>query len=153
MKIDIKPYKPSDAEELHKIFYTSIHSIAASYYTKEQLDAWAPKMFKAEEWQNKMDLLMPFVAYRGNEIVGYADLQDDGYIDHFFVAQPCCGIGTALIHQIINVAQFKRINKLWAHVSLSAEMFFKINQFEVIKRQKVTVRGMVLHNAVMVRML
>ncbi|HHR6141181.1 TPA: GNAT family N-acetyltransferase [Providencia alcalifaciens] len=85
MKIDIKPYKPSDAAELHKIFYTSIHSIAASYYTKEQLDAWAPKMFKAEEWQNKMDLLMPFVAYRGNEIVGYADLQDDGYIDHFLL--------------------------------------------------------------------
>lgn len=86
MKIQVKPYHPQNAEKLHEIFYTSVHCIAAAYYTEEQLEAWAPDSYEREQWQNKMDTLKPFIASLDGEIVGYADLQDDGYIDHFF----CC---------------------------------------------------------------
>ncbi|HEQ1858601.1 TPA: GNAT family N-acetyltransferase [Providencia alcalifaciens] len=151
MKIKIKPYQPQNAEKLHEIFYTSVHRIAAEYYTEEQLEAWAPNSYEREQWQNKMDALKPFIAYIDEEIVGYADLQDNGYIDHFFVTKPRCGIGSALMNKILEVANIKGINKLWSHVSLSAEEFFKSHQFEIVERREVFVKGVVLHNAMMVR--
>lgn len=152
MKIKIKPYQPQNAEKLHEIFYTSVHRVAATYYTEKQLEAWAPDSYELEQWQNKMDSLKPFIAYIDEEIVGYADLQDDGYIDHFFVAKPRYGIGSALMNKILEVANTKSINKLWSHVSLSAEEFFKNHQFEIIERREVIVKGVLLHNAMMVRL-
>lgn len=152
MKIQIKPYQPQNAEKLHEIFYTSVHHIAAAYYTEEQLEAWAPDLYEREHWQSKMDILKPFIAYIDEEIVGYADLQDDGYIDHFFVMKPRCGIGTALMNKLVEVANTKSINKLWSYVSLSAEEFFKNHQFEIVERREVIVKGVLLHNAMMVRL-
>ncbi|MEA3139470.1 MAG: putative acetyltransferase [Gammaproteobacteria bacterium] len=45
----------------------------------------------------------PFVADLNGELVGYADVQSNGYIDHFFVSgkHPRRGIGSLIMKKIL----------------------------------------------------
>ena len=53
-------------------------------YSESQVQAWAPDNYDTSVWYERISSINPFVAVLEGEIVGYADIQDDGYIDHFF---------------------------------------------------------------------
>src|SRR3546814_6462359 len=79
----------------------------------------------------------------------YDDLQDSGYIDHFFVSGdfPARGVGSALMQHVHGVALERGLRKLSAQVSLSAEGFFARHGFLVDERQTVVVAGVPLENS------
>ncbi len=79
----IRRFRNGDEIPLFNVFYSSVHTIASDYYTHEQIDAWAPAEIDLEQWANHMRQLRPFVVELDGEIAGYADLQPNGYIDHF----------------------------------------------------------------------
>lgn len=99
--------------------------------------------------------MQPFVAEQGGEIVGYADVQPNGYIDHFFVSGRHArqGIGQRLMQRIHQEADALGLTELTSHVSKTAEPFFLRNGFEVVERQLPVRRGVVLQNAVMRKVL
>lgn len=147
----IRDYRDEDAPALRAVFVSSVHEVAAAHYGPEQLAAWAPIDYSESEWAARIGALRPFVAAIGSEIVGYADLQPTGYIDHFFVSGKHArrGIGAALMLHIHQVAMQRGINALHSNVSRSAEEFFKRFGFELEARQSVIVRGVVIENAAM----
>lgn len=59
-----------------------------------------------------MRALRPFVVEWDEEIVGYADFQPNGYIDHFSASGSCArqGIGTLLMKHIQKAAQLLGID-------------------------------------------
>ena len=150
----IRPFRAGEESALHAIFHSAVHGIAASRYRPEQLEAWAPTDYDAEQWAERIRRIQPFVVEIDGQPVGYADLQATGYIDHFFVAATHArqGVGQSLMNHILNLAAQRRITRVQAQVSLSAEPFFARNGFAVMARQTVTVRGVALDNALMVRM-
>jgi putative acetyltransferase len=81
-------------------------------------------------------------------MAGYADLQESGYIDHFFVAGPFAsrGVGTALMEHLHLVAQKRHILELSSDVSLTAEPFFAKYGFVVEARNSIVVRGVTMFN-------
>lgn len=145
----IRPYIAGEEEELRRIFLSSVHQLACSHYTADQLHAWAPDNYELEDWCNRISMLKPFVAIIDGQIVGYADVQSSGYIDHFFVAGPYSGkgVGSALMHRIHESATSQAISSLFADVSLSAQAFFESNGFTIENRKTVVVRGVELQNA------
>ncbi len=134
---------------------SSVHELARGFYTKDQLDAWAPQAYDEQQWADKMSALRPFVAVVEDRVVGYADLQGSGHIDHFFVSGQSSGrgIGAALMGHIHQVASQRRISTLSAYVSLAAESFFSKHGFSVVRRQSVTVNGISMNNALMAKQL
>ncbi len=104
-----------------------------------------------ELWGQRIKGINPYVVVDGDKILGYADLQDNGYIDHFFVrgGQSKKGIGRLLMNHIIEDAKVKSIPELSSDVSLAAQGFFSRFGFEVIQRKEVEVRGVMLENALM----
>lgn len=84
-------------------------------------------------------------------VVAYADLQPSGYIDHFFVAAKFAGrgIGGALMRHLHDDARLRGISTLTAHVSLTAQPFFRRAGFELVCARRPVVRGVALENAVM----
>jgi putative acetyltransferase len=70
---------------LFDIYFTSIHLVASHDYTPEQVQAWAPRDLDEGLWARKMQEINPLVADLNGELVGYADVQSNGHIDHFFV--------------------------------------------------------------------
>lgn len=149
----IREFLPGEEALLREVFVSSVHQLGASFYTSEQLDAWAPADVDAAKWQEKMATIRPYVAVVDGRIAGYADLQETGYIDHFFVSGAFArrGVGSALMRHLHDVAQARGLPELSAHVSLSAEAFFARHGFVVRVRQSVPVRGAVLSNAHMVK--
>ncbi len=150
----IRPFRSGDEPALHAVFHSAVHGIAARRYSPEQLEAWAPADYDTEQWAERIRRIQPFVAEIDGQPVGYADLQANGTIDHFFVAAAHArrGVGQRLMGHILGLAMQRGLPRVQAHVSRSAESFFARNGFAVMARQTVTVRGVPLDNALMVRM-
>jgi len=153
--MDIRPYKFEEAQKLYNIFFSSIRENAQLYYSDEQLKAWAPDEYDEEKWIQRMAKIQPYVIEDKGEILGYADLQENGYIDHFFIkgGQSGKGIGKKLMLFLLDQAESQDIKRLYADVSLAAQAFFKTFGFVVVKSKKVYIRGLEIDNALMEKMI
>jgi putative acetyltransferase len=149
----IRRFREGDEPALFRVFSSSIRTIASRDYTPEQVEAWAPEDVDWAVWNTRIRGINPFVAVRDDEVVGYADVQANGYIDHFFVsgAHARQGIGQLLMNRLIQEATDQQYEELTSHVSKTAELFFAHNGFEVIERRHSVSRGVGLPNTLMRR--
>ncbi|MES1923969.1 acetyltransferase [Salinisphaera sp. T31B1] len=136
---------------MYEVFHSAVHLIARHDYTPAQIAAWAPATLDATRWAEHMRAINPFVAECDGQVVGYADVQPSGYIDHFFVSghHPRQGIGTQLMAALHQEAARLGLAVLSAEVSLTAQPFFKRSGFMVVEEQIVVRRGVGLPNALM----
>ncbi len=149
----VRDFIIGDEPALQGVFYSAIHTIAASDYTPAQLDVWAPHRPDMEKWTARMRIMRPFVVENNGQIVGYADLQINGYIDHFYVAGTHArrGVGRVLMDHIHTRAQEQKLMCLFSNVSRTAERFFESFGFHVLEHKTVVVSGVSLSNARMVK--
>ena len=156
--MQIRRYAEGEEAALRAIFRSSVRGLAGQQYTPVQIDAWAPPEDSAElraQWTRRIQSNQPWVVEVDGRLAAFADVQESGYIDHFFVAAEFAGqgIGAALMRHLHDVARARGTVKLFAHVSLTAEPFFLRAGFIVETRQRPTIRGVELDNAVMSKML
>ncbi len=147
----IRPFRLGDEAALLAVYRSAIHLVACRDYSPEQLRAWAPEHIDEAAWARRMQALQPFVAQEGRSIVGYADVQRDGYIDHFFVSgeRPRQGIGRALMERLHAQALHWGLRELRADVSLTAQPFFARFGFAIVERRVPVRQGVALPNALM----
>ena len=147
----IRRFRFGDEAALFRVYFTAIHEVASHDYSPEQVEAWAPADLNADLWANRVRQILPFVVEIDDEIVGYADVQPNGYIDHFFVsgAYPRKGIGTKLMTFIHQEAKSLGVTVLTTDVSKTAEPFFLRHGFQVVERQFPVRRGVTLENTLM----
>jgi putative acetyltransferase len=150
----VRDYQPEDVEALANIYYHTIHRINIQHYTKEQVDVWAPLVsLETEGWAKKFLRTKPIVAILGEEIVGFAELEDTGHIDCFYCHHEWIGqgVGSALMKEIIQRAKKKTIPLIFAEVSITARPFFERRGFRVITQQTIIRKGVKLTNFKMER--
>jgi len=149
--VRIIQFKEEYIPELRRVFYSSIHENAKKFYNREQLEAWAPILYDEDAWSNRIRKIKPFIAIFGEVVVGYADLQSDGYIDHFFVRGGYSdrGVATALMRKLFEVAKMNGLELLYSHVSLAAQRFFEKNGFKILRNQVVDRGEIKIENALM----
>lgn len=147
----IRNFEKGDELALRAIFFNTIRNVNIRDYSEAQVQAWAPDNYEQSEWYKRIGAINPFVATLDSEIVGYADIQDDGYIDHFFCHwnYQGKGIGKALMKKLITTGQKKGINRIYSHASITAKPFFEHYGFKEVKKQQVEIRGQVLTNYVL----
>ncbi|WP_045372016.1 GNAT family N-acetyltransferase [Vibrio campbellii] len=148
--IIVREYRESDASELWDIFYNTVRKINICDYSEAQVNAWAPDDFSVDVWQKKMNSISPFVAEIEGQIVGYADLQADGLIDHFFCHydHQGQGIGRRLMAHLLSVGRSQGIVRFYSKVSITARPFYERFGFNVVCEQTVEIRGQKLKNFV-----
>lgn len=151
----IRRYARGEEAALHDVFFTAVHLVASRHYSAEQIQAWAPREFDTTLWRDKIRRIHPFVAELDGKLVGYADIQPSGHIDHFFVSghHPHQGIGSLLMQQILSEAQALKVATMTSEVSLTAQPLFQKFGFQVAERRYPVVRGVMLANALMRRRL
>lgn len=147
----IRRFRLGDEAALFRVYFTAIHLVASRDYSSQQVEAWAPKDLDVDLWANRVRVIRPFVVELGSEIVGYADVQQNGYIDHFFVsgAYPRQGIGAQLMDRLHEEAAALNLTELTSDVSLTAEPFFALHGFQVLERRYPVRRGVTIPNAFM----
>lgn len=147
----IRRFAYGDEAALFQVYFSAIHETASRDYTQEQIDAWAPVNMDQRRWAKRMQGINPFVVESHGEIVGYADIQADGYIDHFFVSgfHPRRGIGALLMGRIHQEAQALGLKEMTSNVSLTAQPFFEHYGFHVVERRNAVIAGVTLPNALL----
>jgi putative acetyltransferase len=149
--IFIRRFNPGDELALFEIYHSAVHLIASRDYTAVQVNAWAPRELDIHFWTTRMRGINPFVAEVDGKQVGYADVQENGYIDHFFVSgrHPRQGIGRALMETLHSEAACLGIVELTSNVSRTAQPFFRKFGFEIIEQRSPIIRGVEIPNAYM----
>ncbi len=151
----VRKFKSGEELELWQLFHDTIHQVNKADYTTEQITAWSPESPDIEQWSARIHGISPFVVDREGVLVGYADIQPNGYIDHFYVHHQWQrrGVGSLLMRKIHEVAEENNISKLFSDVSITARPFFESWGFEVEQEQLVKIRGSELKNFKMVKTL
>jgi putative acetyltransferase len=144
----LRPYKKTDAEATAALFYNTVHTVNARDYSAAQLDAWAAKPMDPDKWSRSFMRHHALVAVEGQAIVGFADMDAEGYLDRLYVHKDFQrkGIATALCDALEAACP---AHTFTAHASITAKPFFLRRGYHVLKEQQVIRRGMALTNFIM----
>ncbi|HEY0064698.1 MAG TPA: GNAT family N-acetyltransferase [Telluria sp.] len=142
---------PGEEPALQQIFFRSVGQIAVADYGAGAADAWISRSTDPAQWHQRMQRNRPFVAVHDGVPAGFADLQPDGEIDMFFVDPDFSGkgVGALLLNAIHAEADASAIERLTAHVSITAQPFFFRHGFTVLRQQVVKIGEHQLRNAFM----
>lgn len=153
--IIVRQFQPGDVEDICHLFYDTIHSINRRDYTNEQVNAWAPYRNSYSKWREKLDRTQPLIATICDKIVGFAELENNGHIDCFYIDKDFqkIGVGTKLLNAINQKAISSRMSRLHAEVSITAKTFFEKHNFKLLSKQSVVVRSLELTNFLMEKIL
>lgn len=144
----LREYKMTDCEQLAKLFYNTVHSVNAKDYTEEQLNVWATGSVDLQEWNYSFLKHKTVVAVEDDEIVGFGDIDQSGYLDRLYVHMNYQGMGIA--SAICNELERVVIGDLiTTHASITAKLFFGHRGYKVVLEQEVVRQGIKLKNYVM----
>jgi putative acetyltransferase len=148
-----RKFRQGDERELWELFFNTIRNVNIQDYSKAQVSAWAPVDLDINFITQKFREIDPFVAIREGKIVGYADIQPDGYIDHFYCHHEFQrqGVGSMLFAILEKEARENGIVEMFSNVSITARPFFEAMGFSVEKEQLLQVGDQQLKNYRMVR--
>lgn len=151
----IRDFRLGDETEIYQLFYDTVHHINSRDYTQEQLDTWAPKTPDLNSWTNSLAKNHSFVAIESesNQIIGFADLEDNGYLNRGYVHKNFQGqgIGKALLLAREKKAQELGIKKLFSEVSITAKPFFEKRGYVIVKEQTKKLNEVLFINYLMVK--
>ena len=148
----IRKYIPSDCKEMAELFYTTVHTINAKDYTEEQCNVWADGNTNLTIWNQSFCKHFTIVAMENNDMIGFGDIDDTGYIDRLYVHKNFQNKGVASM--ICNeLEKNTSVAKITTHASITAKPFFECRGYQVIKKQQVIKYGIALTNYVMEKVL
>ena len=134
------------------LFRNTVRNVNSRDYSPEQIAAWVDCV-DPERWQITLAQHLTLVAELDGVVVGFADIvPETGYLDRLYVHcdYQRLGIATALCDRLEPLSQ---TGKVFSDVSVTAEPFFAARGYQVVRRQLVERRGVLLPNCVMLRKL
>ncbi|MBV8047090.1 MAG: GNAT family N-acetyltransferase [Paludibacterium sp.] len=85
-----------------------------------------------QQWLSRLRQSVPFVVEYDGQVIGYANLDGEGVVDHFFVRENWQGrgVGTLLMEKVHREAAGRRLPALTALVCRASQSFFAHWGFE-----------------------
>ena len=148
--MNIRPYHPSDVSGMAALFHDTVHTVNARHYTQKQLFAWATGQVDLAAWNVSFLAHYTLVAVEDGHLVGFGDIDENGYLDRLYVHKDFQrrGIATALCDALEAMV---RGRTLITHASITARPFFERRGYKMVKAQQVERGGVVLPNYCMER--
>lgn len=131
----IRTYRSSDCETLAQIYYDTIHTVNAADYTPAQLDAWATGNVDLQVWDAYFLARHSFVAEMDGKIVGFSDMDDNGYLGRLYVHKDYqrLGIGKALCEAAETAVD---VPKYSLHSSITARPFYEKQGYRTVEMRQ-----------------
>ena len=148
--MQIRAYRQTDIDALLRLFYETVHTINAADYSAQQLDAWTGRdlFARRQSWNASFLKNDTLVAVIDHTIAGFADMEENGYLNRLYVHKDFQrrGVATALC----DVLESKRTGKpIVVHASVTAKPFFEKRGYVTLRAQQVERDGVFLTNYVM----
>ena len=84
--IALRSYSPTDSEACLRLFRETVRKVNVNDYNPNQIDAWASDEIDLQEWGNRFLNRFAYVAVLDDDLVGFADMTEGGYLDRLFVS-------------------------------------------------------------------
>jgi putative acetyltransferase len=141
--IHLRPYHPSDLNNIIQIFTEAVHQLGIKYYSPAQLSAWAPSEPDLQRWGDRLESMVVLVAEQGTTIIGFIGYDGAGLVDLLFVhpAFARLGIATMLMQAVEQLAIADGVSELKTKASMVARPFFESRGLVVIAEETVTIGG------------
>jgi putative acetyltransferase len=154
--INIRRASLENIEELRELYFNTITSVNSKDYNKEQIEAWASTSNRTSSLREKIQEQNFYVAEnKEGQIIGFASLENSGYIDMMYVHKDFQnkGVAKALLNVILEKAKSLHLTILETEASKTAKSFFAKHGFETILEQTVYINNVELTNYKMTRIL
>lgn len=144
----IRQAKIADLESILDLFQQTIETINVQDYSHEQIKVWSSGASKKDRWLKKIEEQYFLVAAINFDIVGFASITNDGYLDFMFVSKDHQrkGIAHLLYTQLEKAAIENNIHCILSDVSITAKPFFQSQGFVVVQQQEAVIDGTALTN-------
>ncbi len=143
----IRKYRPEDCAELAALFYDTVHSVNLRDYTQEQVDAWATGEIDLAAWNASLSAHHTLVAEENGHILGFADMDETGYLDRLFIHKEAQGRGIAMA--LCDALEQAAGGTFRTHASITARPFFEKRGYRMVQEREVERRGVRLKNFMM----
>ncbi len=146
----------ADIPEIQKLYQDTVLTVNRKDYSLEEVEDWASCGDDINHLYAQLTEHRYMVAVNDqNIIVGFASINDNGYIHVMFVHKDFQRQGVALLlyQTIEQYAREKGINRLTSEVSITARPFFEKQGFIVDKEQKRKANQLCLTNYMMSKLL
>ena len=136
-KVQIRLAKNSDLTEIQTLFVETIEAVCKNDYSPEQIEVWTSSVKNTPRWIDKLTKQYFLVAQINNQIVGFASLEKQDYLDLLYVHKDHQrkGIAAQLYQEIEARAIDRGAAIINADVSITAKPFFEQFGFEIITAQ------------------
>lgn len=148
----IRKYETKDISEILRLFYDTVHNINKADYNEEQLDVWADGRPDHDQWDRSFHEHYSIIAEESDEIVGFGDVDREGFIDRLFVHMNHQGegIASAICEELEkNVTS----DKITVQASVTARPFFEKRGYTVLRQIEVDRKGITLDAFIMAKQL
>lgn len=129
----------SDIPLLKELYQNTVLSVNRRDYSAEEVEDWASCGDDMAHLQRSFTEQYYVVAEnQRQDIVGFASINDEGYMHTLFVHKDFQhqGVATLLYQHLETYAQEKGIEKITSEVSITAKPFFEKQGLRVDKEQK-----------------
>ena len=144
----VRDYVRGDTEPICRLFYETVRTVNLEDYSPEQVRAWAPEVPDPSAWHGRMLGRHTLVADEGGEVVGFAELEEDGHLDMLYCRPDAVGrgVGSGLYAAVEERARGLGVSRVFTEASITARPFFARHGFAVLRRNTVLREGIGLTN-------
>lgn len=146
-KLIVRQYQEKDLLQIVNLFKNTVSNVNLSDYSEPQIKAWI-NYVNFDQWGKTLKENYTLVALLDDVIVGFVDMNKDGYLDHLYVHKDFQRqrIATILCNQLETDYPMKKIT---TNASITAKPFFEKRGFKSLKKQEVIRNNITLINYVM----
>ena len=153
--MDLRRYRTEDLPALSRLFGETVRRVNIRDYTPAQVEAWSAgqaDLLARDGWFRRLHTL---VAEADGRIAGYGNVDGTGYLDHLFVRWDYQGqgIATAICDALEQHCRDLGLDAVTVHASKTSLPFFLGRGYRVEREQQVPLRGQVLTNYAMRKVL
>lgn len=150
----LRKYKSDDCLKLLKLFYDTVRTVNKKDYNDKQLSVWAPDNYVEEKydiWQKSLSENFTIIAEKNGDIVGFGDIEKNGYLNRLFVHKDYQhrGVASSIVKELEKYAEKICICTIITEASITAKPFFVRMGYTLIKELQVEKKEILLTNYVM----
>ncbi len=135
----VRDYESGDAGSICRLFYETVRTVNLGDYSPEQVRAWAPEIPAPTAWHERMSSRHTLVADESGEVVGFAELENDGHLDMLYCRADTVGrgVGSLLYAAVEQRARGLGLGRISTEASITARPSFERRGFAVLRRNTV----------------